>query len=217
MARQTTSLDARLRKLESAKARAAKLGPKVTLASKPMAEILGVTWNVLRDWCNEIEGFDQSGAFDRGGNGIEWTFRPRKTVAFLIAHFRARLAGQARKSRAITKAVGVQLPAEESAPSMAETKDLVNLTVTIVSAAERQRQYVPADDVISFVAGYNQKVLDGILGVRTKVDPNGNLPAHVRASIDQHLRSVATSVHAQAAQFIEEHRTGAGIQQGGTG
>lgn len=190
---------------------------RATLTSKPMAEVLGVTWNVLRDWCNEIDGFEKAGAFQRGGLGIEWTFWPRKTVAFLIQHFRNLLAGQEKKSRAVADTVGVSLPDQEAAPSLAELKDQVNLTITLVGAAERQKEYMLASDVAAFIAGYNQRVLDGIMGVRTSVDPNGNLPASVRASVDAHLRSVATAVHAGAMKFIEECSTGAGLQQAGTG
>lgn len=213
MARPSSSLTARIRQLEAAKGRAAKLKRGERLSAKPMAELLGVTWIALRDWCNEIDGFEASGAFVRGGNGIEWDFEPRKTVAFLLKHFSDRVQAQARRSRAITKAVGVTMPDEEAAPSLSDTKDLVNLTVTVVAAAEKQGAYTLTEDMVSFLAGYNQRVLDGIMGVRTLVDPNGNLPAHVRAAVDKYLRQVATEVHAEAARFIEERS--AGLQQAG--
>lgn len=214
MARPATNLSARLAGLQRAKARAAKLPVKAILSSKPMSELLGVTWNVVRGWCDEIDGFEASGSFTRGGNGIEWEFKPRKTVAFLIKHFETRKTAQTKKSRAITKAVGVTLPDDE-APSLDETKSLVGLTLAVVAATERQKTYTLAEDVVSFLAGYNQSVLDGIMGVRTKIDPNGNLPAQVRKDVDGYLRAVATEVAAKAKHFIEEHN--AGLQQAGTG
>jgi hypothetical protein len=215
MAAPQISLNVRLKQLEDAKARAAKLKRGAMLSSMPMAEMLRVRWPALRDWCNTIEGFEQSGAFIRGGNGIEWEFNPRATVDYLIKHFRTRIEGQAKKSRAISKAVGVQLPEGEQAPSLAETKELVNLTMTVVSAAEKQKRFIPNETVAAFIEGYNQRAVNGILGVRTRVDPNGNLPASVRKEVDAYLRLVASDLHAEAAQFVEECREG--LQSEGTG
>ena len=182
--------------------------------SRPMSEMIGVTWNVLRDWCSDIDGFETSGAFIRGGNGIEWEFKPRKTVAFLAKHFGARKTAQTKKSRAITKAVGVTLPDDE-APSLAETKDLVNLTLTVVAATAQQGKYGLASEFADFLAGYNRQVVEGIMGVKTKADPNGNLPPDVRKRVDEYLRSVATEVNLAAQKAIGDYR--ARSQQEGTG
>lgn len=214
MARPATNLSARLAKLAQAKARAEKLPQRATLTSKPMSEMIGVTWNVLRDWCSDIDGFETSGAFVRGGNGIEWEFKPRKTIAFLAKHFETRKTAQTKKSRAITKAVGVTLPDDE-APSLAETKDLVGLTLAVVAAMERQGLFVLASDAADFLAGYNRRVVEGIMGVKTKIDPNGNLPAQVRADVDGYLRAVATEVDLAAQQAIGDYRARA--EQAGTG
>jgi hypothetical protein len=214
MAAPKSSLTARLQKLEAAQARADKVPRGTRLTAKPMAEMLGVTWISLKDWCNEIAKLESSGAVVRGGNGVEWSFEPKRTVKILTEHFKGVQTRQAAKSREVAASVGVTLP-EGEAPSMAETKDLVNLTLSVTKAAEDQGRYVLADDMVRFVTGYNQEVVDAILGVRTSVDPNGNLPAHVRSAIDDHLRRVATAVHGRAARFIGEF--GAGLQQGGTG
>lgn len=205
-------MTARLKKLEAAQVRAEAMPSKTRLDARPMAELLGTTWVSVRDWCDEIPKLESSGAVVRGGNGIKWQFEPKRTIKILIAHFRSTLASQAKKSRQITSAVGVTLTDDGEAPSLSETKDLVNMTVTVVSAAEKQHRYTLSSDVLAFLEGYNQRVLDGILGVRTKVDPNGNLPPHVRASIDNYLRQVATAVHGEAARFIEECKS-AGLQQ----
>lgn len=88
MAGKTASPAVRLRKLKAAlpKAQAAGKGGK-RLSAEPMREMLGVSWPVLREWCNDIPGFEESQAFTRGGNGIEWSFKPVATVRFLINHF----------------------------------------------------------------------------------------------------------------------------------
>lgn len=210
-----TSLSSRLRSLEAAKVRAAKLKRGAKLTAGPMAELLKVRWPALREWCDDLPGFEESGAFVRGGNGIEWSFNAVKTVNFLIARFQREITSQKTKNRDIRKAIGVDLPETEASASFQETKGLVELTLTVFAAAEKQRRYTLAEDVESFIAGYNQRVVDGIMGVRTRVDPNGNLPPHVRAAVDDALRSVASATHAEAARYIEEYR--AGLQQAGTG
>lgn len=215
MAAPKTPLSARIHRLEIAKSKADKFKRADTVSAKPMCEVLNVTWKVLREWCDDIEGFEESGCFVRGGNGIEWEFNVRKTVDYLLKHFRAVSEKQAAASRKLTKSVGVSLPAGESAPSMAETKDLVNLTLTVVGASERQGLYTRTIEVAEFLEGYNEAVVTGILGGKTKVDPNGNLPISVRKALDEYLRSLAAAVHARAEKYIEGKR--AGIQQRGIG
>ena len=215
MTSNTVNLTARIKRLEVAQGRAAKLPAKQVLSFKPMAELLGVSRPVLTGWADDIEGFEESGSFVRGGNGIEWAFKPKKTVDFLLRHFRKVAEGQNRKSREITKSVGVSLADDDEAVSLAEIKDRVNLTLSLTAAAEKQGQYVPAERLTHFLAGYNQAVVDGIMGVRTRVDPNGNLPPSLRKQIDEQLRSVASSVHALAVAFIEEN--GARTEQTGVG
>lgn len=215
MAAPKSSLTARLQKLEAAQARADKVKRGTRLSAKPMAELLGVTWTSLKDWCDEIAKLEASGAVQRGGNGVEWAFEPKRTVKILIDHFKGVQDKQAKKSREVASSVGITLP-EGEAPSLAEAKDMVKLTIEVTEAADKQGRYALASDMLSFITGYNQRVLDGILGVRTQVDPNGNLPAHIRSSIDDYLRQVAAAAHGEAARFIGEYSS-AGLQQEGTG
>lgn len=215
MSKAATELSARIRRLEAAEVRAKALGPKAIISFGPMMEVLGVSRSTLQDWCNDIDGFEASGAFKRGGNGIEWEFKPVKAVAYLLRHFRAQAVKQAERSRKLTKSVGVKLAADDEALSLVEVKDRVNLTLTLVAATEKQGHYVLASDVADFLARYNQKVIDGIMGVKTKVDPNGNLSPAVRRQIDENLRSVAASVNEAAQEAIGEYR--ARTEQAGTG
>lgn len=215
MARASNNPEQRIERLTAAKARVGALKRGTKLTSGPMAELLDVRWPALRDWCSDISGFEASGAFVRGGNGIEWQFDAKKTVDFLLKHFRGVIERQAKESRRITKAIGVNMAESEAAPSLAETKDLVNLTLTVVAAQERMHNYTPVDEVSDFIAGYNDAVIDGIMGVKTKVDPNGHLPAAVRKRVEEHLRSVAAAVHAKAQTYIEA--ANARFEQGGTG
>lgn len=216
MGRPTTNISLRLRRLRQAVERAKNLPPSGwVLSSKPMAELVGMRWAAMRDWCDGIEGFEESGTFIRGGNGVEWQFNAMAALMWLVAHFESEKSGQEAESDKLAKAIGIEMPGSE-APSLAETKDLINLTLTVTAAAERQNMFVPAEDVARFIEGYNEAVVAGILGVRTKVDPNGNLPPDLRKRNDEALRHVAANVHSLASGYIEEHRR-EGIQSGGTG
>ncbi len=213
MAAQAISHSARLRELQAAKQRAAALPRKARLSFEPMMELLGIrARKTLHEYCTFPE-VAKSDSFVRGDNGIAWEFDPRRFVAAVIKHFEAVVAAQNRKSRELAKAVGVSLPDEE-APSLQETKQLVDLTLTLTAAREKQRVYTVADEVADFIAGYNEELVSGILGVKTKVDPNGNLPPAVRKAVDEELRSLATALHAKAASYIEALR--AGTEQGAT-
>jgi hypothetical protein len=208
-----TSARARLRSLEKAKERVKALKRGETMTAQPMAKFLGVSWPVLRGWCDEIDGFEQSGAFERGTNGIEYTFHPRKVVTVLIKHFSGLAKSDDDKRAALTRAVGIRIAEADEAPSLQETKDLVGLTITVVQAAEKQKMYTPSAEVAEFIEGYNEAVVNGILGVRTRIDPNGNLPPSMRQKIDDHLRLVAAAAHESAENYVESKR--AGLQQAG--
>lgn len=213
MARPAQGDRIKLDRLRTARPKAESLKRGAVLDAKPMAELIGINWPTLRDWINDAPALEAKGAVKRGGNGVPWEFKPLRTIDLLAAHFTARTERQAKKNRSIRAAVGVSLPEDEDAATFAETKQMVDMTLSVVAAREKQREYTPKGEMIAFIEGYNQTVTAAILGVRTQTDPNGNLPPHVRAAVDDYLRSVATQVHAAAAKFIEEQRQRAGLQQ----
>ena len=213
--RNATSVSVRLKRLYSARDRVWKTERGAILRGPEMAKLLGVSWATLREWTNEIETFEQSGAFERGGNGMQYEFCPVRTLWFLIDHYDALAGQQAGRNQVMQESTGLDLPETESDVSFEEAKGLVNLTVTVVSAAREQGKYTPTGEWTGFLEGYNGRVVSGILGVGTKVDPNGMLPPAVRADMDRYLRELATSVHDDAVSFIGEYREG--LQQAGTG
>lgn len=215
MARSKASLSARLRKLRAARQRIFSLPLGQTLTATPMAKLLGVSWPTLRDWCNEIEGFDQSGAFEAGAEGVEYQFCPVRTVWFLIDYMERESAEQADKNRGLQESAGMTLPDGEDDVTFEEARGLVNMTVTMVSAKREAGEYTPTREWSAFLEGYNQRVVNGILGVSTRVDPNGALPPAVRRQMDSELRDLAATVHQSASKFIEERS--ASLQQAGTG
>ncbi|MBB4859644.1 hypothetical protein HNO88_002973 [Novosphingobium chloroacetimidivorans] len=171
-----------------------------------MAELIGTQWSTLRDWIDAAPELEGKGALIRGGNGVLWQIKPLRTIDMLIKRFEKSVEQQAARNRKVRQATGINLPDAEDAASFAETKQMVDMTLAIVAAREKQGEFAPRREVLTFLEGYNASVTAAILGVRTRADPNGNLPPHVRAQVDDYLRSVATQVHAQAAKYIEEQR-----------
>jgi hypothetical protein len=215
MARPVTTQTARLKSLGAARDRAKKLKRGAVVDAATFADLIGLRWSTVREWFDRIDGFEESGCFVRGGNGVEWQIKALKAIDFIIAHYRAEEDRRREKNQKLRQKTGVTLPEAEAGATFEETRGLVKLTIDVVAAKEKQGEYTPTGEMIVFIDGLYQTIVNGILGTRTKVDPNGNLPAHVRAKIDDHLRALATGVHQDVTRFIEKHR--ARLQQGGAG
>lgn len=209
-----TSDRIKLNRLNAAKIKSQALKRGQILDAKPMAELVGVNWPTLRDWVDAAPELETKGAVKRGGNGVQWEFKPLRTIDLLIKRFETSVARQADRNRKVRAATGINLPDAEDAASFAETKQMVDMTIAVVAAKEKQGSYVPAAVLASFLAEYNQVVTSAILGVKMKVDPNGNLPPHVRADVDDYLRGVASQVHAKTEKFVME-TLGARLQPAG--
>ena len=214
MARPSTSDRIKLDRLRRARPKAEHFKRTEVLDAKPMAELIGTQWQTLRDWIDAAPELETKGALIRGGNGVQWQIKPLRTIDLLIKRFEGNVEKQAARSRKVRAATGITLAASEDEASFAETKQMVEMTITVVTAREKQGQYVPAATAARFIEGYNQRITAAILGVRTQVDPNGNLPPHVRTAVDDYLRVVASDVHAAAAAFVKES-LGAGLQPAG--
>jgi hypothetical protein len=211
---QTVSTTARIEALEAAQRRIDALDEGQVLSSRPMSEILGVTWNTLRGWCNTLPAFEGTGAFIRGGNGIEWEFDPRKTVEALLAHFRAEITKRQDRNRRVVESVGLAMDPDEAAQiDMADLTRQVNLTLAVQESKMRAGGYVPASKVGDFLKGYNQAAVEAVLGVGAKIDPTGALPASIRAAMTEELRNVAAGMRVRCSHFIGEF--GAGLNEAG--
>jgi len=114
---QTVSISSRIEALEAAERRISAI-EETKLSSKPMAEALSVSWPTLRAWC-DLPAFADSGAFVRGGNGIEWEVDPKKTVAALLAHLRGGNARRQDRNRRVVGTVGLAMDPDQAGESHA--------------------------------------------------------------------------------------------------
>lgn len=208
MARAKTSVSARLNRLRKAKDRISDLDRGAVMTSRPMAKFLGVTWPTLRGWCDEIDGFEQSGAFERGAQGIDYQFCPVRTTWFLIDHFEAEKAAFSGKAQDEASRSGIRLDERDEAESWEEVRGRTNLSITVVQAQDRQKRTCETERV----KGLFQSACDGwqnaIMGSRTRMDPNGNLTPAQREELDEELRLACAIGRAGAEQAMKEFDAG---------
>lgn len=208
------STSARIEALEAAKRRIDALEDDTAITSRPMSELLGVTWPTLRGWCNTLPAFDGSDAFVRGGNGIEWEFTPSKTVDTILAHFRGELASRQDRNRRVVESAGIDMdPNEASRIDIVDLKKQVDLTIAIQQQKLAMGGYIPAAKFIEVMRGYNQAAIGAVLGTDTLIDPTGALPPDIRAAMNEALRSVAATMNQRCADYIRS--AGAGSFEAG--
>lgn len=216
MAASATSDGVKLDRLRAAKKRAEGLKRSAPpMESQQFSELIGMRWAAVRDWIDSAPQLEAKGAVVRGGQGAAWKIKPVMTINLLIKHFEARISKSASRRRTTIEGAGVKLPEAETEASYTEMRQMVEMTMSITAAKERQGQFVRADEVRAFIEGYNQAVTSAILGVKMKVDSNGNLPPHLRAAVDEFLRGVASHVHAAATKFVKGQKV-EGLQSPGT-
>lgn len=209
-----TSENARILQLKAARERALQSPDIETLSMQPMAEMLGVSLPTLRGWCDKIAEADIGGAFSRGGLGKEYSFKPLATIDTFLAHFEGKIVAQKARNRRIVEATGIEVD-DDDVGDLEEVQRRLRLTMMITDQRRMQGEYTRTSRVAEYVRGYNQTVVERIMGVGTKIDPTGQLPAAVRAQVTEALREVAADVAASARAFIGE--LSAGSQQKGVG
>ena len=100
MSKKLINPQGRIKILSAAQKRAKSVFKKdEVLSARPMCEVLSVSWGTLKNWCEEIEGFEASGAFTRGGEGIKWNFKVHETIEYLLAWAKSQLRQRKRRSR----------------------------------------------------------------------------------------------------------------------
>lgn len=197
MARTVLSPQARLAQLRVAKKRADAHSARATLTAEPMAKLLGVSWQgALRRWCNELQGFEQSGCFVRGGQGIEWTFKVRKTTDWLIRYFEREEQALKAKSRRTEKVLALPEGTMPDGYTLVEVDKSMSLYQKIAEHKREAKEWVPREHVEQILREVLIAARDHCLGVIGVADPNGVFPPEIREKVER-------ATVAQAAAFAE--------------
>ena len=204
MARPQTSPAARLRALKDAKDKLPPLKRGETLSMRPMAEMLRVSTKALTAWCDDIPGFEESGVFVRGGNGVEYAFKPRRTIDWLIKHFEKEVQSAAAKSRRTRKIVaGNALDAAPEDYSLDDMRKMVQLSQTIQADRERQGQLIDAAKARDAFREYHSRLQSAMLKSAQEQDPQGRWTAEIREPFENAIRSVLLDMERAGRTCLE--------------
>lgn len=191
MAREATSPSARLEKLRVSLAKAKKFKRGQTITAEPMATLLGISQVTLRSWADKFDGFEASGCFERGGRGIEWTFKPVATVEWLIKHFEAERARSAKQTQRVRGIVGAtdneEIPTDLS---LAELKTLLDLTVRAQDARIKSGELVRASTIKEILRRVFSAIQQAGLRTALELDPTGQWPPETREIVENAIRTV---------------------------
>jgi hypothetical protein len=182
MAAKEMSPDARLSLLRAALQRA-KTEPE-TLTAEPMAAVLSVSWTMLRRWVDSLKGFDVSGCYVRGGNGIPWSFKTIETVQWLITYFEQKQARTDAKRVKTAAAIGLQDDGVPTGYSIKEVGDTLNVVSRLNEQRRLAGEHVAKAEVDGMVLALISAGREAIMSVPVLADPNGALTPEMRTLIE---------------------------------
>ena len=215
MARNAASPAARLRSLAAALDRAKALRPRnQTLSFEPMMQLLDVSRGTLKIWCNEIEAI--TGTFERGGNGVEWEFKPLAFTKALIKHFEAVQRDQAEKAARLRKTVGGSLGSAPAEYSLADLKQLIDVSTRMQDLSERQRRHVEVEKVQAPLRRMFEEMRAAAPRAVQESDPNGRWAPETRAIVEEVTRRILLKQERAAKDYLGAIGGGA-IQPGASG
>jgi len=210
MARNPTNPSARIAQLERALAKAKKLKRGTVLSAKPMAELIGISWPVLRDWTRDVPGFAESNAFTGGGNGINYAFRPAPTIRFLIKHFEAERKAATERAAKVRKVLTSrevdELPADMSLDEIAK---LVRVARELREERQRQGQLVDASIVSNAVERMMTRMQQAGLAAAREQDPTGQFEPEIAEKFENAINSVIVQMGQAGRDCLSALRGGA--------
>lgn len=206
MARPGESEASRLRKLETALGRARSIKPGEVFAFTPMKELLGVSVNTLREWCDEPD-IDQSGAFIRGGNGVAWEFNPVAMIWVLIRHFERKRDALVNENQRIRDMVGGDKLAGVPVDfNLTDTKRMVDLHLQLRSAEEADGTLIEAATAAEAVTAMVRDLRETVLTAPQEMDPTNSWDTEFREKFDSVLSRFMLRLQAAGRDCVKKLR-----------
>jgi hypothetical protein len=166
-----------------------------------MAKLLGVNWTTLRDWCRDFDGFAESGVFQAGDKGVNYTFEPRATVLWLTRHFEAKQVAAAQKSKRLGEITGTAemvAPGEEL--SLAEMDKVLSITTRLRVERTEQQRLTDAQRALAGFREYHSTIQQAAMRAAQEQDPEGRWPPEIRESLEDAMQSVLLSLEQAGRQ-----------------
>ncbi len=203
MAQAKISIDQRIERLRQAADRARALKRGTTLTAKPMAELLGVSWDVLRGWVNTIDGLEEAAQVQRGSHGIPWIFKPLKTCNALTKHFKQVQREESdRAKKQIKVAAGATIEPPREAMSLRDMRDLLVLNREVTDEQERQGKLANAEAIKAILQHVFGEMQAAGINTAQRLDPNGAWSAETRAIVDEVVRELMTEQERAAHEAL---------------
>jgi cell fate (sporulation/competence/biofilm development) regulator YlbF (YheA/YmcA/DUF963 family) len=174
------------------------------LTSVPMAKLLGVNWTTLRDWCRDFEGFAESGVFQAGDKGVNYTFEPRATVLWLIRHFEAKRLVAANRSQRIAEMTGTTEMVDTAGEmSLAEMDKALSITTRLRVERTEQQRLTDAQKALAGFREYHSTIQQAAMRSAQEQDPEGRWPPEIRESFEDAMQSLLLSLEQAGRQCAE--------------
>lgn len=208
MAKAATSPRERLRRLDAARSDfIATLAGDQLLGAKPMAQLLRVSWNTLKEWVDANPDLERSGAVVRGGLGIGYEFRPLATMDGLVAWFTGeceRIEARNREDQKLVAGAAAQaVPAEFDLDRMAK---LLSTSTRFQETLERQAELVRAAEVKSVLReGFSAIQQAGVMAAQ-EADPTGQWSPETRDIVEGVIRAMLLRQQRAAQETLEKLR-----------
>lgn len=194
-------------RLARLKAMRAGIEPGTTMTAGEMCKALGWTWrHMKRDMIDQDASFP---VLRRGAEGHAWLFDVPAVLDYLIARDEAAIAERAQRAEQMARLSGIGLKAvsESDRPgglSIDELRVATQALVTVTRMKREQGELVPAEPVRLFFQDYHQHIQQEILGLLSRIDGPGQLPAGIRQAIEDDMRNLLVDLQKRMDNFVRE-------------
>lgn len=172
-----------------------------TLTSRPMSKLIGVNWVTLRKWCQEFEGFAESGVVELGARGTEYTFEPRGTILWLVRHFEVERDRMADKTRRISEVLGSDQGAAEGL-SLYELKQALDVSLRVRDRQIQDGSLTPVPALKTQLSQVFSEMQQAGARSIQEMDPSGTWPPETREIAENVGRTILLKQQTAAAGLL---------------
>lgn len=196
MARRAVDPSARIVRLQAARD-LLKAGDVLNL--EEMATAAGITSRHLKPMIDEDPDFP---VIQRGSEGVAWQFDAFKVIAHMIARAEQTLAERRARIERLQDLAGIVVPEVPMDLSLPEIRELDRLQTAAQRRKIEQGNYVPKADFQAVVGDLLAFFQRETLGLISRIDAEGKLPAAIREAVEEDLRDMLVRTHDSVAKHL---------------
>ena len=175
------------------------------LTSVPMAKLLGVNWTTLRDWCRDFVGFAESGVFEAGDKGVNYTFEPRSTILWLTRHFEAKREAASAKARRLGEITGTTaMVADHEEMSLAEMDKAISIRVKLRGEKIAEGELTDAERARMAFGSYHSTIQRAVVTFAQEQDPEGRWLPEFRETFEDLAEKLLLALEGAGRKCLAE-------------